>query len=110
MSDAVTITLIVATVVVILLFLFRSSLSSFFFRAGKDGVEGKLETRDPSDPDKRSDTAGAHNHRLEISGNRQMGKNNRIAVDADDVAVRDNAQTGSDQTLDVKQPKSPTQS
>lgn len=98
MSDNVWIVLIVALTVIVVLFLFRRQLSSFFLRAGKDGLETRLETRDTpgNAPGDGSDAS------VNISGTRQIGRKNKIRVSRPDVNISQVDQIGSEQQIDVQ--------
>jgi hypothetical protein len=108
MSDPVRIALIIAAVVVIALIIFRRQLSSFFFKATKDGVEAELKTHNRSaasggaSPASRSKSAGVN-----IKGNRLFGSGNKIEVERDDVNVEENTQLGADQEIIVKSDRPP---
>jgi hypothetical protein len=106
MSDTVLIVLIIAVVVVVVLLIFRKQVSRFFIKASKDGVEADLTTREPAAP---STTASGNPASVVISGNKQIGKEQKIDVARPDVAVQDNLQLGYDQEIKVKSdPKTPT--
>jgi hypothetical protein len=99
MNDTVWIVLIVALAVVVVLFIFRSSLSSFFLKANKEGLEAKLQTHEPADNQANPAPSSSG---VTISGNRQLGDRNKIVVERDQVNVRDNVQTGRRQEIEVK--------
>ena len=93
MSDTVLIVLIIAIVVV--LYMFRRQLKSFFIKADKSGIKAKLETRE-------SDTTVGRGADVNISGSRQIGKGNVIEVGRSNVNVEDTTQLGQDQKIVAK--------
>jgi hypothetical protein len=100
MSDTVLTVLIVAVAVVVILFMFRRQLSAFIFRANKEGVEAHLETRDTTAQDQTSGSAG-RTHSVNISDNRQIGRDQEISVGRADTNVSDNLQLGEEQKIRV---------
>jgi hypothetical protein len=101
MSETTWIVLIVTAAVIVVLWMFRGTLSRFFLRANRDGVEAELQTRESEGtPSAPSPAPGVN-----ISGNRQLGKDNEIAVGRDNVNVSDNLQAGEEQSIDVKADK-----
>lgn len=110
MSDTVIIALIIAVVILAALIIFRKQLSRFFFKAGKDGIETGLETRAGSSAAGAAApppaAAGEHTS-VTISGNRQIGKEQKIDVGRSDVAVTDNFQLGEGQQITVRPDKTP---
>jgi hypothetical protein len=99
MSDTVLIVFIIAIAVVVVLVIFRKQVSRFFIKAGKEGLEADLETREPASP--TTTTAGSPAS-VVISGNKQIGKANKIDVAQSDVAVDDNLQLGEGQQIKVR--------
>lgn len=102
MDNSVWIVLIVAVAVIVVLYMFRGALSKFFLKANRNGVEAGLETREmPSSgmPDTNSP------HKVNISGNKQIGAEQKINVAQSDVNVSDNLQAGRKQSIDVKADK-----
>ena len=104
MSDHVRIALIIAAVVVIALILFRRQLSSFLFKANKNGIEAELKThaqgaRDgaSASPATQSKSAG-----VTIKRNRLFGWRNKIEVERDDADVAENTQLGANQEITAK--------
>jgi len=101
MDNTTWIVLIVALTVILVLIIFRRTLSKFFLKANRDGVEAGLETREPtSTPFQPGETNPAHS--VNISNNKQIGANNKISVARSDVNVSDNTQAGQKQSIDVK--------
>jgi hypothetical protein len=100
------IVLIIAVVVVVVLLIFRKQVSRFFIKASKEGLEADLTTREPAAPPA---TSLAGQPSVTISGNRQIGKEQKIDVGRPDVAIQDNLQLGQDQEIKVRpDPKPPT--
>ncbi len=107
MSDTVLIVLIVAVTIVVVLWIFRKQISRFFIKAGKDGVEADLTTREPVAPPTTPPQTGSSG--VVISGNKQIGKDQKIDVGRSEVAVQDNLQLGERQEIKVQpDPKAPT--
>lgn len=106
MSDTVLIVLIVAVAVIVVLLIFRKQVSRFFIKAGKEGVEADLTTREPAAP---AGTPGGSPAGVVISGNKQIGKKNKIdVVGRSDVAMQDNLQLGEGQEIKARpDPKTP---
>lgn len=104
MDNLIWIVLIVAVTVILVLILFRRTLSKFFLKANRDGVEAGLEIRDAV-PDPLSPNETAPSPSINISGNRQIGSGNKISVARPDVNVSDNTQAGQKQTIEVKSDK-----
>lgn len=104
MDTWVWIVLIVAVAVIVVLFMFRDKLGKFFLKAGHDGIETGLETREPG-PGAPPDEPGRKPYGVNISGNKQVGAGNQISVAQSDVNVSDNTQAGRDQTIEVKPSK-----
>ncbi len=103
MSDPVLIVLIIAVAVIVVLVLFRKQLSRFFIKAGREGVEADLTTREPA-----STTPPAGRPGTVITGNRQIGRKNKIDVGRTHAAVQDNLQLGEGQELKARpDPKTP---
>jgi len=92
MSETLWITLIIAVVVLVVLFMFRKQLQSFLFKANREGIQAELNTRDPR-PQGRA--------QVNITGNRQAGKDNAIDVGRSGVNVQDNKQRGSNNKITV---------
>lgn len=106
MSDTVLIVLIVAVTIVVVLWIFRKQISRFFIKAGKDGVEADLTTRETPEP---GATPAAGQSSTIISGNKQIGKKNKIEVGRSDAAIKDNLQLGEGQEIKARpDPKAPT--
>jgi hypothetical protein len=103
MSDSVLITLIIALGIVVILFMFRRQLQEFFFKANKDGVEARLRTQKMSGTAQPKSKAGKE-HEVNISGNKQIGRGNKIDVGVNDTNVSDNEQVGQDQRIQAKSP------
>ena len=97
MSDNVLIVLIIAVTVIAVLFLFRRQLSAFLFKAGKDGLEAELKVHDPSESNKEGDS-----HKVQISRNKLIGKENEIKVAQNNVGVDDNLLLGEKQKIEVE--------
>jgi len=105
MSDTVLIVLIVAVAVIVVLLIFRKQVSRFFIKAGKEGVEADLTTREPA---AIAETSTGSSPSVVISGNKQIGKENKIDVGRSDVAVQDNLQLGEGQEIKARpDPKNP---
>ena len=102
MSDTVLTVLIVAIAIIVVLFMFRERLRNFIFKANKDGVEANLET---NQQDKTLGNQGRQPS-VNISGNRQIGKGNRIDVGRSNVNVEKNLQKGDDEEIVVRPQKS----
>lgn len=99
MSDTVLIVLIITIAVIVVLWIFRKQVSRFFIKAGKEGLEADLTTREPSSgaPANSGGRPG-----VVISGNKQLGKKNTIDVAQPDVAIEDNLQVGEEQQINVR--------
>lgn len=107
MSDTVYIVLIITLAVIVILFMFRRQLSSFFLRASKEGLETRLETRETA----KTDAGGSGNRAsVNISGTRQVGRKNKIQVGRPDVNISDVDQVGSGQEIDVQPGQPPKKS
>jgi hypothetical protein len=105
MSDTVLIVLIIAVVVIIVLVIFRKQVSRFFIKASKEGLEADLTTREPSPSSTATPGSPAS---VTISGNKQIGKEQKIDVGRPDVAVQENLQLGQEQEIKVRpDPKPP---
>ena len=102
MNSTVWIVLIVAAAVIVILYMFRGTLSRFFLKANKEGLEAELETREPTDATSASAGKGVSGHSINISGNRQIGRDNEIAVERPGVNIIDNLQVGDEQTIQVE--------
>lgn len=96
MSDSVWIVLIIAGAVVLVLFLFRKQLSSFLFKANKEGVEAELKTR-KQEMDRSAKTGRGAGVTIRV--NKQIGKGNVIDVGTPKTDVEDNLQLGNDQKI-----------
>jgi hypothetical protein len=109
MSDPVRIALIVAAAVVIALIIFRRQLSSFLFKATKDGIEAELKTHTQSPSGSAGDSPAGRpkSASVNIKRNRLFGWGNRIDVERDDVNVEENTQLGGNQELTVKSDRPP---
>lgn len=103
MSDTVLTVLIVAIAVIGVLYMFRRQLSTFLFKASKDGLEAELMTRDPGE------TKTEDSHRVQISRNKLVGNDNQIEVGREDVGVEDNLLLGQKQKIEVKPDPEPKQ-
>lgn len=104
MSDTVIIALIIAAVILAALIIFRKQLSRFVFKAGKEGIETELETREGG---AAAGSAGAGQPAgkrpgVTVSGNKQTGTGNVIDISRGDVTVKDNLQDGRNQKLKVR--------
>jgi hypothetical protein len=104
MSDPVRIALIIAAVVVIALFTFRRQLSSFLFKATKDGIEAELKThtRAAVDGSGNSPAGRSKPASVNVKRNRLFGWGNRIDVERDDADIEENTQLGGNQEITVK--------
>ena len=101
MNEKIILWSIVALTVLIVLFMFRRQLKHFLFKAGSEGIEARLDTYEKESNRRESDqiqTPGTIN----ISRNRQVGKNNKIEVAQENVNVTENKQLGSNQEIKVK--------
>jgi hypothetical protein len=109
MSDPVRIALIIAVVVVIALFIFRRQLSSFLFKATKDGIEAELKTHTQSAPGAAGDSPAGRpkSAGVNIKRNRLFGWGNRIDVEGADVNVEENTQLGGNQEITAKSDRRP---
>ena len=109
MSDSVWIVLIIAVVVLVALFIFRRQLSSFFLKASKEGLEAKLETREPAARTSSAEPTGETGGRasVNISGSRQVGRRNKMRVGRPDVNISDVDQFGTDQEIEVEPDPTP---
>ena len=88
MSDIAIAILAITGVVIVALFLLRNQIKRLVFKAGPDGVETDIETHETNSTAKPPS--------IRITGNKQIGKRNRIDVERDDVEVADNVQRGED--------------
>lgn len=102
MSDTVLIVLIIAVAVIVVLWMFRSSLSRFFIKANKEGMEAELQTHD-----NHEQTEGIPGERpdVNVESNWQVGRGNKIYVSSKEADVSDNRQLGEDQGITVKDEK-----
>ena len=100
MSDEVLITLIVAVLLLLVLWIYRKRLSRFDFKAGTDGVDTKLETRPPQH---KSSKGGVPEEepRLRVKRNWLFGWRNRIRAEGKGVSVEDNKLLGGEQDIDA---------
>jgi len=103
MSDTVWIVLIVAIVILIVLYLFRSRLSRFVVKASKGGIEADLQTRDSSQASEVAGSASDKQASVNISGNRQIGRRNVIEVGRGNINIAGNTQLGEDQKITTSQ-------
>lgn len=105
MSDSVLIVLIIAVTILVVLLFFRRQLSNFIFKANREGVEAQLKTHKPekSVPSGGPAVRPGKRPSVNISGNRQIGKRNKIKVERDDADVSDNLQLGEDQEILARQ-------
>lgn len=99
MDATVWIALIIAVAVIIVLYMFRRDLRKFFLKAGSDGVEAGIETRES-----QTANSGA-SHSVNISGNKQIGTDQKISIQQSDVNISDNVQAGHKQKIEVKDDK-----
>ena len=99
MSETVWIVLIIAIAVIVVLFMFRGALARFFLKASQDGFEAELETREqgPTGSQAGQSSAGTN-----ISGNWQVGRQNKIDVGQPDTNVSDNLQLGREQDITAR--------
>jgi hypothetical protein len=94
MNPKVQIVLIIAAAVVIVLIIYKNRLSKFKLKANEKGVETELNADDGK-------TQG-NNDGIVISGNKQIGKDNKIKVSSLNKAKIDkNTQKGDRQEIDV---------
>ncbi|MBE2197835.1 MAG: hypothetical protein IAE79_04435 [Anaerolinea sp.] len=104
MNDTVLIVLIIAVVVVVVLWMFRSTLSRFFIKANREGVEAELQTNDIIEQNEEAGAA-AKPADVNVRGNWQIGRGNKLRVEGEEANVSDNRQVGEDQDITVKDPK-----
>ena len=100
MSDSVIIAIVIAAVVLVVLYLFRGSLSRFFLKAGPDGLETELEAHQKNP--NTSLTNAKSDSGESIKGNKMFGSKNKISVGQEDVSVQDNYQIGEKQEIIVQ--------
>jgi hypothetical protein len=105
MSENGWIVLIIAGTVVFVLFMFRSALARFFFKAGSSGIEASLETREQATTNTGESSARPIRPpgQVTISRNKQIGLRNKIDVNRPDVDVTENLQLGADQEISLDQ-------
>ncbi len=96
MSDSVLITLIIAVVVV--LYIFRRQLKSFFIRADASGLEAELTTHSPEGQPALNQPPSRPG--VEISGNVMKGQRHTIKASRD-ASVRENLMEGRDHEIDA---------
>jgi len=99
MSDQVLIVLIVAAAIVIVLYLFRDRLKKFTIKGSQDNLEANLEAY--KDTAQNEPGAAGQSYGVNISGNKQVGKDNKIKVAQSSVNVSDNTQMGQGQEIRV---------
>jgi hypothetical protein len=102
MNDAIWIALIIAGAIIVVLYMFRGVLARFFFKAGHEGVEASLETRDQTTGSATASPTPPPRAGVNISGNQQIGRENKIEVGRQDVNVSDNTQLGEKQEIKVQ--------
>lgn len=102
MSDTVLIVLIVVAAVIVVLWMFRSSLSRFFIKANKEGMEAELQTHD--NHEQNEGTPGERPD-VNVRSNWQVGRGNKIRVSGKEADVSDNRQLGEDQDITIKDKK-----
>ena len=93
MSDTVSVTVIIAVTILLALFIFRNRLTRFFFRIKE--LQAQLEADLPTT------TTSSSYKRVVVSGNRQTGVDNMIAITDVEGEVTANRQTGSANTMRV---------
>ena len=96
MSERVWIFLIVATAVVVVVFLLRKQLKTLLFKGG--GIEAGLDTHGSL---ASTDATPNRQASVNISGNKLIGKRQGIEVTRTDVNVSDNKLKGEDQEIIV---------
>lgn len=107
MNQSVWIVLIVSVTVIVALFIFRRQLSSFFFKASKEGLETRLETRETI---AGSAAEAGERASVNISGTRLSGCRNKIKVSRPNVNISKVDVIGRDTEIVVEPepvPKSP---
>ncbi|MCA9965078.1 MAG: hypothetical protein KC423_12565 [Anaerolineales bacterium] len=107
MSDTVLIVLIIVVAIIIVLWLFRSSLSRFFIKANKEGMEAELQTHSSQKPGAKNmpTTSSAKASDVNVSGNWQIGRGNKIRTSGKSANVSDNRQLGEEQEITVEKAK-----
>lgn len=101
MSETVQIILIVAAAVLVVLFLFRNQLKDFIFKAGPQGLETHLSTREPQPGAEQAAPSPGQRPSVVVRGNVQSGQDHEIRVRRSDVEVSDNLQEGARDEIDV---------
>jgi hypothetical protein len=106
MSDNVLIVLIITVAIIIVLFIFRDRLRKFSIKGGKDSVEANLETYKEKQTPTTKEINGKteHAYGVNISGNKQIGKEHEIVVTKSNVNVSDNLQLGENDQIEVTRP------
>jgi hypothetical protein len=105
MSDTVIIILVIVIGIVVVLFMFRDRLKRFSIKGSKDEVEANLETYKENQQPASADAVGkpSQSYGVNISGNKQVGKGNKIDVAQKKVNVSYNVQLGQGNKIDVPQ-------
>ena len=98
MSDSVLVTLIITIAFVVVLYIFRDQLKSFFIKVTRRGIQAELTTHPP-------DAQPALNQPpprpgVEISGNVMKGQRHTIKASRD-ASVRENLMEGRDHEIDA---------
>lgn len=93
MSDAVLVVIIVTVAVFLVLLLFQKRLRSFLFRADRDGIEAQLKV-DKTAPKQKSSKSGTT-----VSGNKLIGRGNKVGARGKSVDVSENILLGENQEL-----------
>jgi hypothetical protein len=100
MSQPVQITLIAAVTVVIVLYIFRRQLKDFIFKFNREGVDAHLSTHEP-EPGREAVPASTGKASTRVSGNRLVGRDQRIDVRKSNTDVSENLMMGRDQVIAV---------
>jgi hypothetical protein len=94
MDPKVQIVVIIAVAVVVVLLFYRNHLSKFKLKASEKGIETELDTD-------KGKTQGK-DEGIIISGNKQIGKDNKIKVsNIDKAKITENTQKGDQQEIDI---------
>jgi hypothetical protein len=98
-SETVWIVLIIAVAVIVVLYMFRGALASFFLKATQEGFEAGLETREQPPSDDQAEHSPAD---VNVSDTWQIGRKNKIAVGRSDTNVSKSRQIGEEQEITVE--------
>jgi hypothetical protein len=109
MDNNVLIVLIVSVTVIIILLLFRKQLSSFLFKAGKEGVQAELKTRKPENSTflETSGKRGERSADTVVRNNKLFGKKNEMTLDGSRLDASDNLLVGEEN--EIKSSSKPSQ-